>query len=156
METEADPRGVCLNVQSRNDERAPEYSNILSIHTQQPLLLGILVTLNNLINMFQNLFLPPHRQLLILKSFFLTSSLYSSSRLLCPSFIILASDKSLLLFFCQPRVIAIAQNVGVLTRVAGYQGARDVGVVEQRVPEGFDEFGLVEFEVAKAFYAVGL
>jgi hypothetical protein len=133
-----------------------ESSNILSIHTQQPLLLSILITLNNLINMFQNLFLPPHRQLLILESFFLTSSLYSSSRFLSPRLIILASDKSLLLFLCQPGVIAIAEDVRVLARVAGYQGPGDVGVVEQRVPERFDEFGLVEFEVAEAFYAVGL
>ena len=68
----------------------------------------------------------------------------------------MASDQSFLLFFCEPGVVAVAEDVRVLARVAGYEGAGDVGVVQQRVPEGFDEFGLVEFKVAEALYAVGL
>jgi len=106
--------------------------------------------------MFQNLFLPLDGGLLILKPLLFTSRLYSSSRLLCPRFIILASDEFFLLFFCEPGVVAITEYVRVLTRVAGHQGARDVWVVEKGVPERFDEFGLMEFEVAEALDAVGL
>jgi hypothetical protein len=133
-----------------------EASNILPIKTQQPLLLSILITLDNLINMFQNLFLPPIRSLFILKSVCFASRLDSSRRLSSPHFVILATDKSFFLLFCQPGVIAVAEYVRVLTRVAGYEGARDVWVVEQGVPEGFDEFRLVEFKVAEALFVVGL
>jgi hypothetical protein len=137
-------------------KKAESDSNILSINTQKPLLLGILITLDNLIDMLQNLFLPLNRGLLILKPLTLTSRLNSPCRFDSPPLILLATDKSLFLFFCEPGVIAVAEDVGVLARVAGYEGAGDVRVVEERVPEGFDEFGLVEFEVAEAFCAVGL
>lgn len=106
--------------------------------------------------MFQDLFLPLDRGLLILKPLLFTSRLYSSGRFLCPSLIILASDKFFLLFFCEPGVVAVTKHVRVLARVAGYEGARDVWVVEEGIPERFDEFGLVEFEVTEALDAVGL
>jgi hypothetical protein len=131
-------------------------SNILSIHIQEPLLLRILITLNNFIDMLQNLFFPLDGRLLILEPLTLTSRLNSSCRFNSPPLVILATDKSLFLFFCEPRVIAITEDVGVLARVAGDEGAGDVRVVEEGVPEGFDEFGLVEFKVAEALCAVGL
>jgi len=130
--------------------------DILPIRTQKPLLLSIFITLNHLINMFQNLFLPLDGGLLILKPLLSTSRLYSSSRFLCPGLIILASDESFLLFFCEPGVVAVTEYVRVLARVAGYEGARDVWIVEEGIPKGFDEFGLVELEVAEALDAVGL
>ena len=130
--------------------------DILPIRTQKSLLLGILITLDNLVNMFQDLFLPLDGRLLILKPLLPTSRLYSSRRFLGPSFVVLASDKFLLLFFREPGVVAVTEYVRVLTRVAGHEGARDIGVVEEGVPERFDEFGLVEFEVAEALDAVGL
>jgi hypothetical protein len=130
-------------------QKERSHLDILSIRTEKPLLLRIL-------NVFQNLFLPPDGFLLILEFFCFTSRLYSSSRLLGPLFVIRATDEFFLLFFCEPGVVAVAEHVGVLARVASDESARDVGVVEKGVPEGFDEFGLVEFKVAEAFYAVGL
>lgn len=138
------------------EQKKAKRLNILSIPTQQSLLLGILITLNNLINMFQNLFLPLDGGLLILEPLRFTPRLYSSRRFLGPSLVVLAFDEFVLLFLCEPGVIAVTEHVGILARVACDEGARDVRVVEKGVPEGFDEFGLVEFEVAEALDAVGL
>ena len=113
----------------RKTEPGRECLNILSIRTQEPLLLSILIALNDLINVFQDLFLPLDRRLLILKPILFTSRLYSSRRFLGPRLIILASNQFILLFLCEPGVVAVTEHVGVLARVAGYEGARDVRVV---------------------------
>lgn len=52
-------------------------SNILSVRSQELLLLRILITLDNLINMFQNLLFSPNSFLFILESVLFTSGLHS-------------------------------------------------------------------------------
>lgn len=110
-------------------------SNILSVRSQQSLLLSILVALDNLIDVLQNLLFPSDGLLLILKSLFFASRLDSLGRLLGPHLVILAADQLLLLFFCEPWVVAVAENEGILTRISGHECARNVGVIEKRVPE---------------------
>lgn len=135
------------------------HSNIFPCTSQQLLLLRLLITLNNLINMFQNLLFPPNSLLLligILEPITLTPCCNSIGTLLRPQLLVFLSSQFIFLFFGEPGVVAVGQDVGVLSAVAGYECAGDVRVVEERVPEGFYEFGLVQFEVAEALITVRL